>query len=39
MTGLGLKLLVILPVLLVFGGLIYAVQRRNRAEKRHKERL
>lgn len=38
MTGLGLKLLVILPVLLIFGGLVYAVQRRNRAERSNKER-
>lgn len=34
MTGAGLKLLVILPVLLVFGGLIWAVARRNAAERR-----
>ncbi len=38
MTGAGLKLLLILPVLAGFAGLIYAVQRRNRADRRNDER-
>lgn len=37
MSGAGLKLLVILPVLLLFGWLIRAVARRNAAERKNKE--
>lgn len=38
MDGVMLKLLVILPVLAGFAALIYAVNRRNRAERRNDER-
>ncbi len=38
MSGVGLKLLVILPLLLAFGGLIWAVARRNAAERRARDR-
>lgn len=37
MSGAGLKLLVILPVLLVFGGVIFAAARRARKEKERNE--
>lgn len=37
MSGAGLKLLVILAVALLFGWLIWAVARRNAAERKDKE--
>lgn len=37
MSGAGLKLLVVLPVLLLFVWLIWAVSRRNAAEREDKE--